>query len=187
MYIAKQKRRENIAEYILYMWQLEDLFRAMNFDNNQIFQQLVEPQTNLTDEQKEQTLFWYIDLINLIKSEGKVEVGHIEHSLHLVEDLNDLHLQLLKLPSGKEYAARYATIAADISRIRAQMGDKSISDIELCFRALYSVILLRIKSANDTNKHTTDVIEIISPLIAHLVSIYHRVEKGEFNLYQDTD
>ena len=32
MIIAKQKRRENIAEYVLYMWQLEDLIRAYNFD-----------------------------------------------------------------------------------------------------------------------------------------------------------
>ncbi|MBR5200481.1 MAG: DUF4924 family protein, partial [Alistipes sp.] len=29
MYIAQQKRRENIAEYILYLWQLEDLLRAL--------------------------------------------------------------------------------------------------------------------------------------------------------------
>ena len=28
MDIAKSKRRENIAEYILYLWQLEDLLRA---------------------------------------------------------------------------------------------------------------------------------------------------------------
>ena len=28
MDIAQAKRRENIAEYILYLWQLEDLLRA---------------------------------------------------------------------------------------------------------------------------------------------------------------
>ena len=32
MIIAKQKRKENIAEYLLYMWQIEDLIRANNFD-----------------------------------------------------------------------------------------------------------------------------------------------------------
>ncbi|WP_418662065.1 DUF4924 family protein, partial [Alistipes communis] len=31
MDIAKTKRRENIAEYILYLWQLEDLLRALQF------------------------------------------------------------------------------------------------------------------------------------------------------------
>ena len=28
MIIAQQKRKENIAEYLLYMWQVEDLIRA---------------------------------------------------------------------------------------------------------------------------------------------------------------
>ena len=31
MYIAQRKRKENIAEYILYLWQLEDLLRALQF------------------------------------------------------------------------------------------------------------------------------------------------------------
>ena len=187
MYIAKQKRKENIAEYILYIWQLEDLFRALKFDNNQIYLNIVEPQTNLTDEQKEQTLFWYIDLINLIKSEGKTDIGHIEHIIHLIDDLNDLHLQLLKLPSGKEYATRYATVAPDIAKIRTQMGGKNISDIELCFRALYSVVLLRIKSHDSDSQHTKDVVEVISPLVAHLVAIFHGIEKGTFNLFENAD
>lgn len=185
MYIAKKKRKENIAEYILYIWQMEDLFRALRFDNNLIYSQLVLPQTTLNDEQKEQTLFWYIDLINLLKSEGKADVGHIEHTLHLIDDLNDLHLQLLKLPSGKEYAMRYATVAPEISKLRIQLGGKNISEMELCFKALYSVILLRLKNDDDDNQHTTDVIEVISPLIAHLVSIYHGIENGTFNLFEN--
>lgn len=184
MYIAKKKRKENIAEYILYIWQLEDLFRALHFDNNLIYSQLVVPQTTLTDEQKEQTLFWYIDLINLIKSEGKSEKGHIEHSLHLIDDLNDLHLELLKLPAGKEYAAHYATVAADIAKLRTQVTEKGTSDIELCFKALYSVILLRLKNNDEDTQHTADVIEVVSPLIAHLTSIFHGVEKGTFNIAQ---
>ncbi|MBR2242341.1 MAG: DUF4924 family protein, partial [Prevotella sp.] len=28
MYIAKELRKKNIAEYLLYMWQVEDLLRA---------------------------------------------------------------------------------------------------------------------------------------------------------------
>ena len=32
MIIAKKKKNENIAEYILYMWQIEDLIRAYNLN-----------------------------------------------------------------------------------------------------------------------------------------------------------
>ncbi|WP_347164130.1 DUF4924 family protein, partial [Parabacteroides merdae] len=36
MIIARRKRKENIAEYLLYMWQVEDLIRANNFDMDSI-------------------------------------------------------------------------------------------------------------------------------------------------------
>lgn len=32
MYIASAKRKENIAEYLLYMWQIEDIIRANSLD-----------------------------------------------------------------------------------------------------------------------------------------------------------
>lgn len=50
MYIAQQKRKENIAEYILYLWQLEDLLRALKFSPEAIYNTLVEP--NDCDEQE---------------------------------------------------------------------------------------------------------------------------------------
>ncbi|MFY8136453.1 MAG: DUF4924 family protein, partial [Flavobacteriales bacterium] len=32
MSLASQKKQQNIAEYILFVWQMEDLVRAMYFD-----------------------------------------------------------------------------------------------------------------------------------------------------------
>ncbi len=186
MYIAKQKRKENIAEYILYIWQLEDLFRALLFNDQAIWNSLVEPQEQLDAQQKEQTYFWYLDLVNLLKSEGKTATGHIEHTIHLISDLNDLHLQLLKLPSGASYAVRYASTSGEIAKLRGLLEDRGASDIEVCFRALYSVVLLRIKDKEGAQEHINDVLEVVSPLIAHLTSIYHAIEKGEFDLFKDS-
>ncbi|MDE6294965.1 MAG: DUF4924 family protein, partial [Muribaculaceae bacterium] len=36
MYTASEKKRENIAEYLLYMWQIEDLIRSYNLDMDRI-------------------------------------------------------------------------------------------------------------------------------------------------------
>ena len=52
MDIAKTKRRENIAEYILYLWQLEDLLRALQFSPEAIFSTLIAPRKDIADEQK---------------------------------------------------------------------------------------------------------------------------------------
>ena len=44
MLIARQKRSENIAEYLLYMFQVEDLIRAYDFNLDQIIDQYVQYQ-----------------------------------------------------------------------------------------------------------------------------------------------
>ena len=56
MYIAQSKRKENIAEYILYLWQLEDLLRALQFSPEAVYSQLVQKQERLSEQQKQQAL-----------------------------------------------------------------------------------------------------------------------------------
>ena len=36
MFIASQKKKENVSEYILYMWQIEDIIRTFQFDIDKI-------------------------------------------------------------------------------------------------------------------------------------------------------
>ena len=47
-----------------------------------------------------------MDIANLLREEGKEEKGHLEHTLHLIGDLNDLHLQLMKLPGSGSTTVR---------------------------------------------------------------------------------
>ena len=42
MIIAKRKRKENIAEYLLYMWQIEDIIRANNLDIESIRKNVID-------------------------------------------------------------------------------------------------------------------------------------------------
>lgn len=187
MFTAKQKRKENIAEYILYLWQLEDLLRAYRFDLAAIEQQLVLPQQQLTEEQKEQTLYWYEDLINLLRSEGKEQHGHLDHTMHLIAELNDFHEQLLVLPVGKAYAEYFAKVKPEIDKLRQKLEKTDASDIEVCFRALYSVMLVRMKNRDTDNPYIQDVLETISPLIARLALLYKKVETGEIDLFEGVD
>ena len=43
MYIASQKRKENIAEYLIYMWQVEDMIRANDLDIDKIQKNIITP------------------------------------------------------------------------------------------------------------------------------------------------
>ncbi|MDE7123275.1 MAG: DUF4924 family protein [Alistipes sp.] len=183
MDIAKQKRRENIAEYILYLWQLEDLLRALQFSPEAIFSTLIAPRREIAEEQKHLFLMWYLDIASLLRQEGKEEKGHLEHTLHLIQDLHDLHLQLMKLPVGAHYRATVARLEPELPRLRQVLGNPGTSDTELCFRALYAAMLYRIKGEGG-NRAVTDTIEYISPVVGELAALHGKVERGEIDLFK---
>lgn len=208
MFTAQKTRKENIAEYILYLWQLEDLLRALQFSPEAIYSQLVPP-SGLTEAQKQETFLWYMDIVNLLREEGKEQQGHLEHTMHLIADLDNLHKQLLVLPIGAEYRRLYSHVAPELPKMKAKLKHPDISDVELFFRALYSVVLLRIQSAgkkhskgssteedtattnseatanSDTarQKYIDDVLSLISPVVAELATMFRKIERGEVDLF----
>lgn len=186
MDIAQAKRRENIAEYILYLWQLEDLLRALQFSPEAIYSQLIAPRKDLDETRRPVFLMWYMDIVNLLCEEGKEEKGHLEHTLHLIRDLHDLHLQLMKLPAGAHYRQTYARLEPLLPRLREVMGNPGMSDTELCFRALYATMLYRIKGEGDKSA-VADTIEFISPVIGELAAMHGKVERGEIDLFKQSE
>lgn len=182
MDIAQARRKENIAEYILYLWQIEDLLRALQFSPEAIYSQLIAPR-DLSEEQKNIHLLWYMDIVNLLREEGKESSGHLNHTLHLIADLHNLHLQLMELPAGMQYRAVASRLAPHLPTLRTLLGKDNISDTELCFRALYASMLYRIKGAGKSA--ITDTLEYISPVIGTLTALYHKVERGEIDLFKE--
>ncbi len=178
---AKRLRHENIAEYILYIWQLEDLIRAMQFSPEAIYSQFVAPRTQLSPQDQTSLLEWYVQIAELLQKEEKEEKGHIEHTLHLIADLHNLHLQLMKVPVGARYRALYAQLEEVIPDLRAVIGG-AVSDTELCFRALYAAMLYRIKGEG-AKTAVTDTLEYVSPVIAELAQVFRKAENGEVDLF----
>ncbi len=188
MDISRHLRSQNIAEYILYLWQLEDLFRSLQFSPEAIYSQFVATRTELSPEAQRTIFEWYKEMCEMLEREGKRQSGHLEHTLHLVGDLHDLHLRLLKLPIGARYRTLWVTLEEVLPDLRSIVKDQSdeMSDIELCFRALYGAMLYRLKGENGKGA-VEDTIAYISPVIAELSSIYGKAERGECDLYRDAD
>ena len=127
-----------------------------------------------------------MQIVELLRKEGKEEKGHLEHTLHLVADLHNLHLQLMKFPVGEHYRQTYQPLAVALPRLRQLVDDSSIgeiSDTEICFRALYATLLYKIKGGADAV--VRDTLDVISPVIGELAAIYGKVERGELNLFED--
>lgn len=182
MYIAQTKRKENIAEYILYLWQLEDLLRAMEFNAENIYANLIIPSGGDAKRQSEQ-LGWYLDMVDIMKKEGKLQSGHMDHTMHLIGELQELHEQLLKLPAGDNYRKLYALVSPELPALRQTLANNDIADVELFFRALYAAMLYRIKGDSGREQAVSGVIELISPLIAELARTFHLIEQGKLNLF----
>jgi flagellin-specific chaperone FliS len=182
MDIARQKRDENIAEYILYIWQLEDLLRALKFDPRAVYNTLVAPR-EATDEWRRAATEWYMEIADLLTREGKAEGGHLDHTLHLVGEMNDLHLMLMEQPAGRKYRELFARLAPSLPGLRATLGRDDVSDIELAFRALYAAMLYKIKGVHA--EVSDEVVALVSPVIALLADIYHKVERGELDIYKE--
>lgn len=184
MYVAQQKRKENIAEYILYLWQLEDLLRALQFSPDAIWRHLVEP-SGRNELEKQQLLIWYTELGNLLKSEGKTEGGHLDHTLHLIGDLQSFHSQLIAIPEGAQYKAAFEALKEELPRLRIVLAKDGMSDMELCFRALYGVMLYRMKGDTERGEVLAEVVGMISPVLALLADAYGKAERGELNMFQE--
>jgi hypothetical protein len=184
MDIAQAKRKENIAEYILYLWQIEDLLRALQFSPEAIYSQLVAPR-QIEEEQKHVYLLWYMDIVNLLKKEDKEESGHLEHTLHLIGDMHNLHLQLMQNPVGEHYRTTFARLAPQLPMLRTLVKKEDVCDTEICFRALYAAMLYRIKGDKKRAEAINDTIELVSPVVAELAAMYGKVERGEIDLFEN--
>ena len=184
MDIAQAKRKENIAEYILYLWQIEDLLRALQFSPEAIYSQLVAPR-QIEEEQKHVYLLWYMDIVNLLKKEDKEESGHLEHTLHLIGDMHNLHLQLMQNPVCEHYRTTFARLAPQLPMLHTLVKKEDVCDTEICFRALYAAMLYRIKGDKKRAEAINDTIELVSPVVAELAAMYGKVERGEIDLFEN--
>lgn len=180
MIIAQQKRKENICEYLLYMWQVEDLIRANHFDMEQIRQHVVS-RYQQPDEVKEKIAVWYEELIDMMRSEGVMESGHIQLNKNVIISLTDLHLRLLKSPKEMVYGATYYKTLPYIVQLRAKSGGTEVPEIETCFTALYGYLMLRMQG-KEVSSETMEAIRQISSFLAMLAEKYRVDMSGELEL-----
>lgn len=171
MFTASSKKRENIAEYILYMWQIEDLIRANGLDIDRIRKNIIDKYTNLSDVQKKQLEEWYESLIDMMRREGATETGHLQINKNTILALEDLHRRLMANPKFAAYATQYYATLPYIVELRAKAGENKSDEIETCFNALYMLLMMRM-AGKEISKETSDAMAQISKYVALLSHFY---------------
>lgn len=169
MFIAKSIREKSVVEYLLYMWQMEDLIRAYGCSLTRIRREYID-RFDYTDQQKDEEEDWFGDLIRMMNQEGKREKGHLAINEVLLQDLGDLHVRLLQSTRFPYYSADYYRVLPFIVELR-QKGDKEIGEVETCLNALYGVMLLRMRQ-KPISPETAHAIKAITTFLGMLSDYY---------------
>jgi len=180
MFIARKLKKENICEYLLYMWQVEDLIRAFNLDLEAINQRIIVPYP-LEDAERKSLYEWYESLIEMMRMESVKENGHLQLNKNIIIELDELHALLLRSGQDASYPAKFYHVLPFITQLRSQQADTELSDVELCFNFQYGIMLLRMKKTEITPE-TLQAQTEISKFMVLLAKNYQLYKAGELDL-----
>jgi hypothetical protein len=117
-------KKNNIAEYILYLWQIEDYLRAFPH------------QADANQELK--------DLSAMMHHENILEAGHLQLAKNALSELEDLHCDLLD--QDATYRAAVLQLTPSLNLLKAKTNTPTMSDIEACLLLLYQIMLLKLQN-----------------------------------------
>jgi len=146
-------KRDNIAEYILWLWQMEDYLRA--------FPQQAEASQELHE------------LNEMMHREGIVERGHLQLAQNALDEVEGLHRELLN--EDAMYRAAVMRLQPSLNLLKAKTDRPTMSDIEACFILLYQIMLLRLQK-KEISPETAQVQQQATQLLQFLSRAYRDVK-----------
>ncbi|MBR6117709.1 MAG: DUF4924 family protein [Paludibacteraceae bacterium] len=150
-----RSKQENIAEYILYLWQIEDYLRA--------FPQHAEATPELHE------------LNEMMHREGIVEGGHLALANNALSELEALHAALLD--EDAMYRAAIIRLTPQLNLLKAKTDRPTMSDIEACLILLYQIMLLRLQK-KEISAETAAVQQQATQVLQFLSKTYYDNQKA---------
>lgn len=194
MIIANRLKNESRAEYLLYMWQVEDIIRLYDCNIDRISDEYLS-RFQLDETTMAEMREWYGNLCEMMRSEAKKEGGHLQINENVIIGLADLNAQLLAsekfpyykqmyykvLPYVVELRARRMNAGAASSTSGAAAEHDEAEEFRQLFELLYGVMMLRLQKkpiSDDTARATKDITALLGQL-----SDYWKADKaGELKL-----
>ena len=155
--VRMKSKKDNIAEYILYLWQMEDYLRAFP-ENADATQELHE-------------------LNEMMHREGIIEGGHLALANNALAELIDLHATLLD--EDAMYRAAIIRLQPSLNLLKAKTDRPTMSDIEACLVLLYQIMLLRLQKKEispETASVQTQATQVLTFLSKAYLSGYRDTE-----------
>ncbi|MEP0711728.1 DUF4924 family protein [Algoriphagus sp.] len=166
--VAENKKSNNIAEYIIYMYQMEDLIRSYQGNREEINTFIVEKYP-VSEEDKTEIADWYLALLDKMEAQNILEKGHLEELNSLVADLAQIHWNQLKI-DPKYFEAYSKAKPFIIDAVMQADGEDLGNEIQICLNGVYGLLLCRLlgrKVSDEQLKSAEAYGDILSTLSYH--------------------
>lgn len=176
MLIAQQKKKENIAEYVIYMFQVEMIIRSLDFKIDDIFDHYICQMTSIPEAQQD-VKAWYEEIIAEMKENKLEEKGHIARVHETMDELTFLHNTLLTSLEDDEYQEIHTEAGPYIQELRDKSQSDSLSDVEVCLTGLFGKLTLRM-AKKEISDETEMAFEAFTQMLAVLSLRYKDFKTG---------
>lgn len=182
MILIEEKKQTNIAEYIILMYQTEDLMRAYNFDLARIKRDIILPQTP-SESIVPSVEAWYADLISEMKKRGLEKQGHTHAVQEVIAEIIYLHNTLLTIVKDEKYKNLHNHAVKNIEAFREKSDLEQMHPVDVCFHALYMKLLMRLQK-QEISAETEHAFDSMRILVAYLAKAYHNMKAGNMDMFQ---
>ena len=146
-----KSKKENIAEYILYLWQLEDYLRA--------FPEQAENNEELAD------------ILRMMHADDVMDGGHIQLAQIALKELEMLSDDILTQEAT--YRAAMIRITPALNLLKARPDRPTMSNIEACLVLLYQIMMLRLQK-REISAETQEVQMQATSILQYLSKTYYK-------------
>lgn len=170
MTIVEKKKQNNIAEYIIHMYQTEDLIRVFDCDIDKIRQYVIShiPEE---DSSKEEISGWYSNILSQMKDQQILKEGHLSEVQGIVAELEAIKENLLD--TDNEFITKYKSAQADIDEMRSLSKGAVKGDVQICLNGIYGLLLAKI-NGREVPKEFQAALEKFGDVLSYLSYKYNQ-------------
>ena len=176
MLIAQQKLQENIVEYVLYMYQIEDLVRSLSCDFEAVKTALI-PSMLPNPSYAAAYEAWYEGICNELLRAGKQRKGHLYALEEIFTELSLLHRTLLEIKKDEKYATLFQHATKSMQEYSSKSSLVEAHPVEICLHAMYMKLQLKLRKQT-ISEETEKAMDPMRAVLAYLSREYKKMKSG---------
>lgn len=176
-------QQENVAEYLLYLYQIEAMVRTLDLDIAKIEEVILLPTFSDAAILKDQ-LDWYRNLVLEMQQRGLHKEGHSEQVEEILMELIYLHNTILTILNDTKYKALCEQSNEALQAFKAKANMVQKHDIEALLHAMFMKLQLKMKK-QEISPETEAAFDLFRIQLAYLSKSYQLMKTGALNFIQN--